>query len=63
MARGKSRSSSYKAELRKEAEERAEARANRTAEQQLKLLDDKLGKGVGAAKERKRLLAEIEKRG
>tara|TARA_R110000796_G_C14404778_1_gene418023 strand:- start:509 stop:685 length:177 start_codon:yes stop_codon:yes gene_type:complete len=34
------------------AEERAEARANRTAQQQLERLDALLGEGVGAVRER-----------
>ena len=44
-----------------EAEVRQEARNKRTSQQQLKVLDDKLGKGVGAKKERTRLLKLIEK--
>jgi len=41
------------------AEERAEARANRTAQQQLERLDALLGEGNGAAKERARLEKQI----
>jgi hypothetical protein len=37
---------------RDDAEERAEQRANRTAQQQLDKLDALLGEGVGAVKER-----------
>ena len=39
---------------REAAEDRAEARANRTAQQQLDKLDALLGEGVGAVKERAR---------
>jgi len=41
------------------AEDRAEARANRTAQQQLDKLDALLGEGVGAVKERKRLEKQL----
>jgi len=44
---------------REEAEERAERRAQRSPRQQLKLLDARLGKDQGAAKERTRLLTII----
>ena len=40
--------------------ERQEARAKRTPQQQLQLLDDRFGEGKGAAKERARLKALIE---
>jgi len=43
------------------AQERAEARASRSAQQQLKKLDDLLGKGVGAVKERARLEKKTRK--
>ena len=43
----------------KNAEERLEARSKRTAEQQLQRLDDMLGTGVGAVRERHRLQKEI----
>ena len=36
------------------------ARAERSPEQQLAILDQRLGSGVGATKERARLQAEIE---
>tara|TARA_B100000287_G_scaffold367068_1_gene362603 strand:- start:298 stop:480 length:183 start_codon:yes stop_codon:yes gene_type:complete len=44
-----------KSELREEANVRAEERANRTPAQQIAVLDKKLGTGIGAKKERKRL--------
>jgi hypothetical protein len=47
---------------RESANERAEARAKRTAEQQLKRLDDMFGSGQGAVRERARLQKEIEDR-
>jgi len=44
---------------RMSAEDRAEARANRTAQQQLGRLDALLGEGLGAAKERARLEKQL----
>ena len=41
------------------AEDRAEARANRTAQQQLDKLNALLGEGEGAVKERKRLEKQL----
>ena len=38
-----------------EAEARRKLRRSRTPQQQLSLLDKKLGKGIGAKKERKKL--------
>lgn len=44
---------------RNAAEERAESRASRTAQQQLELLDERLGKEAGAYKERARLEKQL----
>lgn len=48
--------------LREEAEKRQEARNAREPEQQLALLDSRLGAGIGARKERARLQAMIEEK-
>lgn len=45
------------------AEDRAEARANRTAQQQLERLDSLFGEGEGAVKERKRLEKQLRDKG
>ena len=44
----------------KEGQERAEKRAQRTAQQQIAELDARLGHGKGAVRERARLMREIE---
>ncbi len=50
-----------RAEERKQtAKELTEERAKRSPQEQLALLDYKLGKGVGAVKERARLQAQIK---
>ena len=49
-------------ELRSEAAARAEERASRTPEGQLRVLDARLGEGQGAKRERARLEAEIGRR-
>lgn len=41
-------------------DERVKARAKRSPSQQLAMLDQRLGKGKGAKRERARLLAQIE---
>lgn len=45
---------------RDEAHQRAESRAKRSALQQLALLDERLGEGKGARRERARLQAMID---
>lgn len=49
-----------KLEKTKEAEERAKERSKRSHKDQLAVLDSRLGKDVGAAKERMRLNSIIE---
>lgn len=46
---------------RKMARERQEERKKRSPREQLRLLDQRLGKGLGAAKERERLGALVTK--
>lgn len=45
---------------RRRANERQEARAKRTPQEQLKALDERFGPGLGATRERARLAALIE---
>lgn len=56
------RGASRRAQLREDAEERAVERSSRSPEQQLARLDDQLGPGVGAKRERSRLSAMLEKK-
>lgn len=52
---------SRKQARREKAEQRNQEAASRTPTEQLKRLDEKLGKGVGAKKERVRLQNKIDK--
>ena len=56
MRKGKA----YREIRRQQAEERAEQRQKRSAQDQIDLLDAKFGPGVGAARERARLARTIE---
>ena len=47
-------------QLREEGDERQELRASRSNAQQLELLNQRLGEGVGAKRERARLTQEID---
>ena len=60
MGRGINRGRQRKAELQERIKVLAEERATRTPAQQLKVLDVRLGEGVGARKERAKLAKEIE---
>ncbi len=55
------RSRVRRALLKEEADTRAEARASRSASQQIDVLDKRLGKGLGAKKERAKLAKALEK--
>lgn len=55
------RGSAARADRRTNAEALAAERAKRSPQQQLKKLDDMLGVGVGAVKERAKLQALIDK--
>lgn len=48
-------------ELRAQAEERRESRAGRSNSEQIKILNDRLGEGSGAVRERKRLEGDGDK--
>ncbi len=56
------RSRARRTQLHSEATERAHERAGLTAEDQIAVLDRRLGKEVGASRERARLAREIERR-
>ena len=59
MGRGINRGRQRRQELQERADVLAEERASRTPAQQLALLDTRLGKGMGARKERAKLIAEM----
>ena len=54
--------SRYRSERKEEAVQRQELRDKRTPQEQLEVLDNKLGVGVGAIKERYRLIKIIEEK-
>jgi hypothetical protein len=58
--RAKARNTRRRAKRRAAAEERQEAWAKMTPQQQLKALDGRLGKGVGAKKQRARIQERID---
>jgi len=57
---GNVRAEDKRKQKRFEHEERMKVRDNLTPKQQIKRLDKRLGKNIGAKKERARLLKEIE---
>ncbi len=59
-AKCKARNAARRQQKREEAEERFSARSARSPKEQLAKLDCQLGKGVGAKKERAKLIAQIE---
>jgi|14BtaG_2_1085337.scaffolds.fasta_scaffold36342_2 hypothetical protein len=50
----------HRDELRADAERRQEERATRSPREQLVLLDQRLGEGLGAVKERKKLQSLVD---
>ena len=56
----KNRGMARREQLRAEGDERQELRASRSNAQQLELLNQRLGEGVGAKRERARLTQEID---
>jgi len=56
------RGAQRRAQLGEDAKERATERSSRSPEQQLARLDDQLGPGVGAKRERSRLGAMLERK-
>jgi hypothetical protein len=59
MGRGINRGRQRRSELQAQAKVLADERAARTPAQQLALLDARLGEGMGARKERAKLIAEM----
>ena len=61
MARGINRGHQRKTEIAERVTALQEERAARTPAMQLALLDKRLGKGMGARKEREKLKAQLER--